>query len=52
MSGILTNLKNTVIAGIVLTILMILLLGATSGDEFLGLVVSGTSVTVNWLPAH
>ncbi|MBT3238722.1 MAG: hypothetical protein HOL37_01635 [Rhodospirillaceae bacterium] len=35
MSGILTNLKNTVIAGIVLTILMILLLGATSGDEFL-----------------
>lgn len=34
MSGILTNLKNTVIAGLVLTVIMIFAVGAMTGDKF------------------
>ena len=34
MSGILTDLKNTVIAGLVLTVIMIIVVSAGTGDEF------------------
>ncbi len=34
MSGILSNLKNTVIAGFVLTVVMIFAVSALTGDQF------------------
>ncbi|MHA1598013.1 MAG: urate hydroxylase PuuD [Alphaproteobacteria bacterium] len=48
MSGILTNLRNTIIAGLVLTILMVLWLGTASGDEFL-LDVTYQAFILRWL---
>ncbi len=48
MSGILTDLKNTVIAGLVLTVVMILAVSAGTGDDFM-LDQSYMTFIVRWL---